>query len=102
MESAGYLPMRAVVRCKAKQRLLQMQDELETDERFDTIDEHLFKEIASTLFQSDRYQSLYHAYRSKREALAVEDQLAAELVEIYQTIALQQQNTLVQRLNALL
>lgn len=102
MDSASYIPMRAVVRCKAKQKLLQMQSDLDSPGPFEALDEALFQELAATLFQSEQYQTLYRICQSKREASAVEDQLAAELAKTYWTIAQQQQNALVRQLNALL
>lgn len=102
MESAKYIPIRAIVRCKAKQKLMQMQSDLDIVEVLATLDEALFQEIATTLLQSEPYQLLYRNCRSKQEAAAIEDRLATELATTYRTIVLQQHNPLVQRLNELL
>lgn len=102
MEAAKHVPMRAIVRCKAKQQLMRMQSDLDLSEVMATLDETLFQEIATTLLQSDTYQTLYRVCRSKQEAIAVEDQLATELAKTYRNIVLQQHNPLVQCLNQLL
>ncbi|MBD2019860.1 hypothetical protein H6F43_06615 [Leptolyngbya sp. FACHB-36] len=101
MDSSSYIPMRAVVRCKAKQKLLQIQSDLDSPGPFEALDEALFQELAATLFQSEKYH-LHRDCQSKREASAVEDQLAVELANTYSTIVQQQQNALVRQLNALL
>jgi len=93
-------PMRAVVRCKAKTHLLRLT--ATRYEAFLPLDEALFKDIATNLFKSDRGTDLYQGCRSKREAGAIEDRVAAELAETYVQIKLNQDNPMVQQLNSLL
>jgi hypothetical protein len=96
-EIARYVPpMKAVIRCKAKQQLL-------TDSAVGAmvapLDEELFKEVAATFFRSNQYQELLQQHHSKS---ILETELAAELVDAYRRIKLQQQHPMIQRLNALL
>ncbi len=92
-------PMRAVIRCKARQQLLSG---LNADGQPATFDEALFKELATTLFRSHQATDLYQPCFSTEAASAVEDRLAAELTTTYRWISQQQENPLVQRLNSLL
>lgn len=90
--------MRAVIRAKAKQQLItQAQEPL-----FIAIDECLFRELAATLFQAGHCQAIYQPCATKADATTVEDEVALELATIYQNITQQQQDPLVQSLNALL
>jgi hypothetical protein len=92
-------PLRAVIRCKAKQQLMTNVDGAALAE---CLDENLFQELAITLFQSEGCQAIYQPYASREVASAVEDGIALELAAIYQRIMQQRQNPLVQDLNALL
>jgi hypothetical protein len=91
-------PMRSVIRCKAKQQILIMGD----SNVMASPDENLFRELASTLFNSAYFQSLYRAYPSAQERCATEDQIAAELAAIYHHVMYQREQPQVQQLNALL
>jgi hypothetical protein len=93
-------PMRAVIRCKVKIQLFQAAYAQHVVP--EPVDESLLKEIAATWFSSDSYETLVRPCRSKREAAAIEDQIATEIAAIYRTIVGQQENALVQRLNGLL
>ncbi|MFM7447871.1 MAG: hypothetical protein ACKO24_04655 [Leptolyngbyaceae cyanobacterium] len=90
-------PMRSVIRCQAKQQILSTGDS-----RMAFLDQTLFQELASTLFNSAYFQSLYRAYPSTQERCAVEDRLAVELAAIYHHVTQRRQQPLVQQLNALL
>lgn len=92
-------PMRAAIRSKAKQQLLVEADNCKV---LIPIDEELFKELATTLLQLSCTPMVYQPCRSKQEAVAIEDRVATELAASYRRIAQQQQDPLVQRLNALL
>ena len=99
MELANSLyPMRSVIRCKAKQRLTVNVD----GSAAVAFDESLFQDLASTLFSSGQYQAVHQPYASKAEACAVEDWVAMELATTYQRVTQNQQNPIVQQLNALL
>jgi hypothetical protein len=93
-------PNRTVIRCKAKMQLLDSMTDcaewIEPD--FDT----LLSELATTLFQSDRYQQMYQQCRSKQEAQMVGDRLVNELAQTFQAIVERQQDPVVQHLNTLL
>lgn len=65
------------------------------------LDEALLDDVAETVFQSDRYPTLYQAHR-RGVKQAIESQVAAEVVIHYKRIKLQQADPLVQKLNALL
>jgi hypothetical protein len=91
-------PMRSVIQCKAKMHLTAEHSESLPP----PLDEALLKEVATTMFESDRYRNLHHACRSQEEAAATEDQIAAEVAETYRQIKLQQQNPTIRRLNGLL
>jgi hypothetical protein len=98
MESVNYnRPHRAVIRCKAKMRLLQIADEC-----FEAVDDTLLKELAATLLHSNYYQMLYQQCQSKQEAKSADTKLVSELVETYQQISKRQSDPRVLRLNALL
>jgi hypothetical protein len=101
MELANrHRPHRAVIRCKAKMRLLEnISDNFNWDEPFD---DTLLKELANGLFQSNQYQVFFEKFHSKQEAKDAEDRLAKELAETYQTILERHQDPVVQNLNALL
>ena len=93
-------PHRAVIRCKAKMHLLETIDEhFDWDEPFD---EALLKELAASLFQSSEYQVFFEQGVSKLKVKDVEDQLARELADTYQSILKRHQDPVVQGLNALL
>ncbi|MBF2027008.1 MAG: hypothetical protein IGS48_09615 [Oscillatoriales cyanobacterium C42_A2020_001] len=92
-------PLRAVIRCKAKQQLMTNLDGTGLNER---LDEELFCEIAQTLFQSEECDPIYVPYATREAASAVEDGVALELAVIYQRIVQQRQCPVVQSLNALL
>lgn len=94
-------PMRAVIRCKAKQAI--MARSIANNQTFDEpLDEVLFQEIATTWFKSKRYDVMYRNCLSAADSLQIEDRVASELAETYQQIKAQQRNTTVQQLNALL
>lgn len=65
-------------------------------------DEMLLKELAETLFQSNRYRTLYAQCQSQQDGSGLEQVLIYELVETYQQISNRQQASIVQQLNALL
>jgi vacuolar-type H+-ATPase subunit C/Vma6 len=65
-------------------------------------DETLLKELAETLFQSNRYRTLYEQCQSQQDGSDLERVLIDELVETYQQISNRQQASIVQQLNALL
>ncbi len=93
-------PHRAVVRCRAKMRLLQAAEHsLEWSE---SVDDFLLKELSGVLFQSHHYQGLFKQCESKQDVSQVEDKLVHELVETYRKITNRQHDPVVQRLNALL
>lgn len=101
MELANrHRPHRAIIRCKAKMHLLEtIDDNFDWDEPFD---DALLKELAESLFQSSQYQVFFENCLSKQEAKAIEDQLARELADTYQSILQRHQDPVVQSLNALL
>lgn len=92
-------PLRAVIRCKAKQLLIADPELWETISCFD---EALFQELAITLFRAESYQELACSCRSKQAATAIEDRIAIALAVTYKRIKQQQRNPLVQQLNHLL
>lgn len=100
MELANYAhPLRSIIRCKARMQLLQEVDPAEAPL---PVDEKLLKDLAAAVFNSSQYQTFYKTCRSQPEADEMEDKLAAELAQTYQEVLKQQQQPLVQRLNALL
>ncbi|MDX2229192.1 MAG: hypothetical protein NW220_06125 [Leptolyngbyaceae cyanobacterium bins.349] len=101
MELANHsiYPMRAVIRCKAKQQLMTNVDGSALEAR---LDEGLFQELATTLLQSGRCDVVYQPYATREAASAVEDEVALELAASYQRIIQQRQSPVVQELNALL
>lgn len=66
------------------------------------LDEALFAEIAQTAFNPKHSPELYLSCGTERSAQAVEARVAAELVETYLQIKLQQKCPIVRRLNTLL
>jgi|GEM_PF-1067837 hypothetical protein len=92
-------PMRAVIRCKAKQLLIADPELWET---FSCFDEALFQELAATLFRAESYQELAGSCRSRQDAVAIESRLALGLAAAYKRIKQQQRDPLVQKLNQLL
>ncbi len=92
-------PIRAVIRCKAKQQLMTNIDGTSLAERFDEV---LFSEIANTIFHSPDNDALYEPYATRAAASAVEDEFALDLAATYQRIIQQRKSPLVQNLNALL
>jgi hypothetical protein len=93
------LPKRAVIRCKAKQRLMM---EMDGQWHSEFLDEELFNDLSHTLFQSPQFEKLRQPYGSKSERCAVEDWAAMELAIAYRRITQQRQDERVQNLNALL
>lgn len=65
-------------------------------------DEKLFEEIAKITFSPNRYPELYQSCGTSRAAVAVETQVADEIVATYKRIKQQQDCPVVQSLNALL
>jgi len=98
MQPLQFLPMRAVVRCKAKQKMLAESD---VTSFCMSIDESLLKELTNTLFCSDNYLNQYQHCRSQAEADAIADQMATELSLTYQQIKQQQNDSVIQKLNTL-
>ncbi|WP_088890095.1 hypothetical protein [Leptolyngbya ohadii] len=92
-------PMRAVIRCKAKQLLIADPELRETIACFD---EALFQELAITLFRGESYQQLASSCRTKQIAAAIEDRVAIALAVSYKRIKQQQRDPVVQQLNQLL
>ncbi len=92
-------PMRAVIRCKAKQLLIAGSELRETISCFDAT---LFQELAITLFRAESYQKLANSCRSKQTAAAIENRLAMGLAIAYKRIKQQQRDPFVQQLNQLL
>lgn len=93
-------PHRAVIRCKAKMRLLEA-----IDENFDweqPFDDGLLKDLATSLFQSNQYRGFFENGLSKQEAKDVEDRLAQAIADTYGEILQRHQDPIVQSLNALL
>jgi hypothetical protein len=66
------------------------------------LDESLFRDITSTTFHPDQHPELYQPCESLERAAEIESQIAAEIVETYQRIRVQQNHPVVQTLNALL
>ncbi|NJO39315.1 MAG: hypothetical protein HC769_00090 [Cyanobacteria bacterium CRU_2_1] len=99
MESAHYIPMRALIRYKAK---VSLRNDVESGEISACLDDGLIKEIAVTLFHSEFYQTRYSQCRSKREARGIDEQMAAEVAKTYKRITQQQEDPIVQQLNSLL
>lgn len=92
-------PIRAVIRCKAKQQLMTNIDGSSLEER---LDDALLNELATTLFQSERCNAVYEPYPTRDAASAVESEVALELAATYQRIMEQRNSPIVQTLNALL
>jgi len=100
MEFINYRrPHRAVLRCKAKMQLLQT-----FDDRSDWLepDDTLLKQLATALFHSPYYQTLYQRCESPQAVSQADAVLIAELVHTYHQIAERKLSPVVQRLNALL
>lgn len=89
--------MQSVIRCKARQQLQldPQQGGLPT-----SIDEALFKELATTLLESATYENLRQQCQTKAEATELGDRMAAQLVAAYQTIKARQQDPVIQNLNS--
>lgn len=66
------------------------------------VDNDLLKEIAATLFNSDRHPELYQPCKDIIEATAIEDAIAFDIVATYRQIKQNQKRTEVQALNKLL
>ncbi|MBD2461320.1 hypothetical protein H6G89_09700 [Oscillatoria sp. FACHB-1407] len=92
-------PMRALVRHKAKAKLIEG---IEFQDDCPLVDEDLLRDLATTLFQSKQAQDLYTQCHSRHEADEIENRFATELVETYKQIKQQEANPLVQLLNGLL
>jgi hypothetical protein len=92
-------PHRAIVRSKAKLQLLQSA---EVDFQWSETDDALLNDLATTLFQSDQYQTLYSQCQSKPDMHKINRQLITELVETYRQLSERKQDGIIQRLNALL
>lgn len=92
-------PMRAIIRCKAKQRLMTNLDGSGAAAPFD---EALFRELAVTLFGASQWDCLYEPCQTQADAAAIEDLASLELAASYRRIVQQQQHPLIQQLNALL
>lgn len=100
MESVDHKrPHRALLRCKAKMQLLQATDDCFEWTEFN---DALLNELATTLFQANRYRALYEQCQTKQDLGNINNELINELVETYQQISARQQTPVVQRLNALL
>jgi glutamate-1-semialdehyde aminotransferase len=101
MEQVNYKrPHRMMICGKAKMQILQAADA--SYEWFEEVDDRLLKELAATLFQSERYQVLFARCQSKPDVIQTEDQLVNELVATYQQVLERQRDPIVQGLNALL
>ncbi len=97
--TSNTFPMRVFIKHKAKE---QLKRDPEMSRFCCPLDEELFEELAKTLFQAEMNQVLYQQCHSSSEARAIEEQVAADLVETYLHIQLRQRDSLVQSLNALL
>lgn len=102
MELASYLPKRVYIRYRAKVQLQVDAVGADSAETCECLDEALIRDMAATLLESELYRSLYGQCRSKREAATITDRMIDELVRNYKQIKQQQQNPLIQQLNALL
>lgn len=89
-------PKRAVIKCKAKIRLLADSIVGLTAMPFD---EALFVDLVKTLFRAD---DLNQRYENQQVARQIEERFVVQLVEMYKRIKLRQQDSIVQQLNALL
>lgn len=65
-------------------------------------DDLLLKELATTLFHSQRYQTLYQHCQSPQDANHIDATLIDELVRNYHQVSERKLTPVVQRLNALL
>lgn len=74
----------------------------EACETCEQLDEELFHDIATTLFNPKRNPDLYQASVSRHMATVIETRIADEIVETYKAIKTSQRDLLVLRLNALL
>lgn len=92
-------PIRAFIRHKAKVRII---NPFNTAGLCPSFDEKLLKELAATLFRSTQWRESFRPYPTREAADAVEDDLAADLAEMYRRVKQNQADPLVQRLNALL
>jgi hypothetical protein len=99
MELIGDYPIRAFIRHKAK---MQIIGNSLTQNFCPDFDEELLKDLSKTLLQSNKVKELYRPYRSRDEANMAEDEIATELAAVYKHVKQQQDDPLVQSLNALL
>ncbi|MGJ3253007.1 MAG: hypothetical protein ACFE0J_18030 [Elainellaceae cyanobacterium] len=67
-----------------------------------TLDNELFRDITHSVFHPEQHPELYEPCDSVEMAADIENQIAAEIVETYQTIKFNQKRPMVQSLNALL
>jgi hypothetical protein len=97
MELANsFFPMRAVIRCQAKQQLLQNLNWVDLDE---PLDEALLKDVTATLFRLERYEQLYRHCHTAARAAEIDVELAIAAAQAYQRIKRQQADPIVQQLN---
>ncbi|MBD2460690.1 hypothetical protein H6G89_06505 [Oscillatoria sp. FACHB-1407] len=104
-------PMRVFVKHRAKEQIKARAYDRSGDSSqggtashrplYSPFDERLFEDIATTLLSPSRPE-FRHQCKSRQEAAEIEARIAAELVEIYAQIKLNQRDPLVQMLNALL
>ncbi|MGJ3244954.1 MAG: hypothetical protein ACFE0I_02635 [Elainellaceae cyanobacterium] len=66
------------------------------------LDNELFRDITNSAFHPEQHPELYEPCASVEMAADIENQIAAEIVETYQTIKCNQKRPMVQSLNALL
>jgi vacuolar-type H+-ATPase subunit C/Vma6 len=95
----SFYSLRSVLRCRVKQRLLIDPDYAEAIE---SIDDDLLKELAATLFQTERYHRLIEGCDSAQELANLENTVVAELVATYLTVWQQRSQPIIQQLNSLL
>lgn len=67
-----------------------------------SLDNDLFRDITNSVFHPEQHPELYEPCDSVEMAADIENQIAAEIVETYQTIKFNQKSPMVQSLNALL
>jgi hypothetical protein len=66
------------------------------------LDNELFRDITNSVFHPEQHPELYEPCDSVEMAADIENEIAAEIVETYQTIKFNQKSPMVQSLNALL
>lgn len=91
-------PMRSLIRCKAKQHLHATMHHGSTPQ---PLQEELFQDIANTFFQSVAFRIRYASSRSMTDVDDLEEAASLELAATYRRLIQRQQDSLVQRLNAL-